>query len=123
MNQILQQILIWLHKWGWLAAILATLTILLLVPLYVTVSRFDHVDPDGQHRQAAIILGAALWDGKPSPALTERLNMGLHLYKEHKVDHLILSGGLEKWNGISEAEAMKRYLTTHGKISCLRPPS
>jgi uncharacterized SAM-binding protein YcdF (DUF218 family) len=114
MNQIWQQSLIWLHKWGWLAAIIATLALLPIVSLYVKVSQFDHVDPDGQQRQAAIILGAALWDGKPSPALTERLNMGLRLYKEHKVNHLILSGGLEKWDGISEAEAMKRYLTAHG---------
>jgi uncharacterized SAM-binding protein YcdF (DUF218 family) len=85
------------------------------VMLYTIVSSFDEVDPDQKKRDAAIILGAALWDNKPSPALIERLEMAYTLYANHKVEYLILSGGLgDGGNRISEAEAMKRYLMAKG---------
>jgi uncharacterized SAM-binding protein YcdF (DUF218 family) len=81
--------------------------------LWTLVSRYDHVDPDGQTRQAAIVLGAALWDQQPSPALQERLNQALKLYHDGLVQYIILSGGLGN-NGITEAEGMKKYLVDRG---------
>lgn len=81
--------------------------------LYVLVSRYDKIDPDGTHRRAGVILGAALWNQQPSPALIERLNLGIQLFRQKKVDYLILSGGKGKQT-ISEAEAMAKYLEEHG---------
>lgn len=69
---------------------------------------------DDNKREAAIILGAALWDNKPSPALIERLNKALTLYRQQKVDILILSGGLGSKDQQSEAQAMQTYLLAHG---------
>lgn len=64
---------------------------------------------------AGIILGAALWNNKPSPALRERLDYGLQLYEDGIVDMLILSGG---HGGLastkSEAEGMRDYLIEKG---------
>jgi uncharacterized SAM-binding protein YcdF (DUF218 family) len=64
---------------------------------------------------AGIILGAALWNDLPSPALKERLEFALRLYKEGTVDKLILSGGLDA-NGSTktEAEGMRDYLIKKG---------
>jgi uncharacterized SAM-binding protein YcdF (DUF218 family) len=64
---------------------------------------------------AAIVLGAALWNNQPSPGLRERLDYGLKLYKQGNVKHLILSGGHDH-NGstISEAEGMRNYLVARG---------
>lgn len=68
-----------------------------------------------EHRQVAIVLGAALWNDKPSPGLRERLDLAYKLYADKKVDYLIVSGGLDA-NGatITEAEGMKRYLVDRG---------
>ena len=62
-----------------------------------------------------ILLGAALWNDKPSPGLKERLDYAYSLYKLGKTDKLILTGGLDG-NGstITEAEGMRRYLTARG---------
>ena len=62
-----------------------------------------------------IVLGAALWNDRPSPALRERLDHAARLYREGRIKHLIVSGGLDG-NGstITEAEGMKNDLTGRG---------
>ncbi|MCS1351733.1 YdcF family protein [Mechercharimyces sp. CAU 1602] len=77
------------------------------------VSAHDETAMPTEKRDVAIVLGAALWEGKPSPALEERLQMALQLYKEKRVDVLLLSGGVGD-DGISEAEGMKQYLVEEG---------
>ncbi|UVI27694.1 YdcF family protein [Paenibacillus spongiae] len=64
---------------------------------------------------AAIVLGAALWDNEPSPGLQERLDHALKLYKQGTVSNLILTGGLDH-NGstLTEAEGMRDYLLAKG---------
>jgi uncharacterized SAM-binding protein YcdF (DUF218 family) len=99
----------------WMIGGVITLIVLLLpfCTLWNLVSRYDHAEPSAEHHRIAIVLGAALWDQQPSPALKERLNLALRLYKEKRVDYLLLSGGLGV-SGITEAEGMKRYLIAHG---------
>jgi len=64
---------------------------------------------------AGIILGAALWNDQPSPALKERLDYAIKLYEEGYVNYLILSGGKpENRRGLTEAEGMKEYLLNAG---------
>ncbi|GFN30800.1 YdcF family protein [Paenibacillus xylaniclasticus] len=64
---------------------------------------------------AIIVLGAALWNDRPSPGLKERLDHAYSLYKEGKAEKLILTGGLDH-NGskLTEAEGMRRYLMSLG---------
>lgn len=65
--------------------------------------------------KAGIVLGAALWNDSPSPALKERLEYALRLLEEGTVETLILSGG---YGGVastlSEAEGMANYLMAKG---------
>ncbi|KHE72433.1 YdcF family protein [Halobacillus sp. BBL2006] len=63
---------------------------------------------------AAIILGAAQWNGKPSPVFEGRLKQGIELYKEDKVDYLVFTGGMSKNAASSEAEVGKRYALERG---------
>lgn len=72
----------------------------------------------GEHTKGApsdviIVLGAAVWNGKPSPALRERLDVALQAWKDKKAPVIIGSGGT---NGeeLSEGETMKRYLVAGG---------
>ena len=64
---------------------------------------------------AAIVLGAALWNDVPSPGLRERLDHAAELYKQGNVNYLLLTGGLDH-NGstMTEAEGMRGYLTKKG---------
>jgi len=68
-----------------------------------------------QTTDVAIVLGAALWNDRPSPALRERLDQAYRLYETKQVTRIIVSGGLGA-NGstITEAEGMRRYLTERG---------
>ncbi|GGF89731.1 YdcF family protein [Paenibacillus abyssi] len=62
-----------------------------------------------------IVLGAALWNDRPSPGLRERLDHAYRLYEQGKLDHIIVSGGMD-YNGstITEAEGMRNYLIELG---------
>jgi uncharacterized SAM-binding protein YcdF (DUF218 family) len=101
------------NKWVMAAVALFVAGLIPLVWYWPAVSRYDNARPPEEPHQAGIVLGAALWDGKPSPALKERLEMALSLYRQGKVKYLIVSGGPES-DRITEAEVMKRYLTARG---------
>jgi uncharacterized SAM-binding protein YcdF (DUF218 family) len=65
--------------------------------------------------EVGIVLGAALWNGEPSPALRERLDHALKLYGEGRFDTFIVTGGYDHPGAkLSEAEGMQRYLTAKG---------
>ena len=87
--------------------------LLIFILFWNRVSRYDHASIQPTPRPAGLVLGAALWDEKPSPALKERLDLAYQLYREGWVQHLILSGGKGD-DGLSEAEGMKRYLVDKG---------
>ncbi|MBA4494871.1 YdcF family protein [Paenactinomyces guangxiensis] len=101
------------NKWMITGIVLFILVMIPFSYLWILVSRYDDTEPDRVPRQAAIVLGAALWDQQPSPALQERLNQALSLYKDGLVQYIVLSGGLGD-NGITEAEGMKKYLMDRG---------
>ena len=63
---------------------------------------------------AAVVLGAAAWDRKPSPVLEERLNHALQLYKTGKVRKLIFTGGFGDKAAMAESEVARDYALAHG---------
>lgn len=61
----------------------------------------------------AVVFGAGLMDGKPSPYLAHRLDAALELYRAHKVRAILVTGD----NGTvqyDETDAMRGYLIGHG---------
>ncbi|MEK3881341.1 YdcF family protein [Paenibacillus sp. PL2-23] len=64
---------------------------------------------------AGIVLGAALWNDRPSPALKERLDYALELLNNGTVGALVLSGGHGgRSSTLTEAEGMRNYLVQQG---------
>ncbi len=49
---------------------------------------------DGGPADAAVVLGAAVWNDEPSPLFRERLNHALNLYAGGRVETLIFTGGV-----------------------------
>ncbi len=62
----------------------------------------------------ALVMGAAQYDGEPSPALRRRLDRALELFEEGCIDTIIVSGGSRPGDRFSEGEAGVRYLVASG---------
>jgi len=64
-------------------------------------------------KKVAIILGAAALNNRPSDVLKERLLAGIKLYKEGKVEKLLMSGD-NRVSHYSEPEVMQKYAEAKG---------
>lgn len=63
---------------------------------------------------AIVVLGAAQYDGKPSPVLQARLDHAIQLYHAGLAEHLIMTGGVGVGDTVSEAEVSRRYAVRNG---------
>lgn len=63
-----------------------------------------------------LILGAGLWNNKPSPLLRDRLDTGINLYKENIAPKIVMSGDHINKN-YDEVTAMKKYAMDKEVIS------
>ena len=64
--------------------------------------------------QAILILGTRVYGQEPGPMLQLRLEKALALYRQGYAPYLVASGGQGADEGISEAAAMRNYLTARG---------
>ena len=99
--------------------ILIAVTLLLLLglvcALIVIQGRRDEAQQVGAGQVgAALVLGAAQWNGDPSPVLRARLDHALELYRRGQVRQIILTGGVGAGDTTSEAAAGKQYLIERG---------
>ena len=63
---------------------------------------------------AIVVLGAAQYDGRPSPVLRARLDHGIALYKRGLAPRLIVTGGRGIGDTTTEAAVGRRYAIRHG---------
>jgi vancomycin permeability regulator SanA len=68
---------------------------------------------DAPHAPVAIVFGAGLWDGEPSPYLAHRLDAALRLYGRGTVRTILVSGD-NRTTDYDEPTAMRRYLVRRG---------
>ncbi|TMV52759.1 YdcF family protein [Paenibacillus mesophilus] len=68
----------------------------------------------GSPSDSIIVLGAAVWNGKPSPALRERINIALEAWNKKLAPRIIATGGIGLPGEPSEAETIKKYLIERG---------
>jgi len=75
-----------------------------------------HVSREDQARpvDAIVVLGAAHYNGKPSPVLRGRLDHALSLYRHGLAPRLVVTGGTHPGDTESEAAAQRSYLLAHG---------
>jgi uncharacterized SAM-binding protein YcdF (DUF218 family) len=74
-----------------------------------------HVSREDQARpvDAIVVLGAAHYNGKPSPVLRGRLDHALSLYRQGLAPHLVVTGGTHPGDSESEAAVQRHYLLDH----------
>jgi uncharacterized SAM-binding protein YcdF (DUF218 family) len=63
---------------------------------------------------AILVLGAAQYNGRPSPVLRARLDHALDLHDRGLAPCLIFTGGVGTGDTLSEAEVSRRYAIRHG---------
>lgn len=63
---------------------------------------------------AALVLGAAAWDKRPSPVFRERINHAIALYQSRRVGKIVFTGGRTKKGYMTEAEVGRRYALKQG---------
>src|SRR5687767_2551297 len=59
--------------------------------------------------QAIVVLGAAQWDGRPSPVLRARVDHAVGLWKKGFAPVLIMTGGRGPGDTTTEAAVERRY--------------
>jgi uncharacterized SAM-binding protein YcdF (DUF218 family) len=97
--------------------------LLLLAPLLLLAA----VIPDAYHvlvgppsgvlrcpADTIVVMGAAQYDGRPSPVLRRRLDAALELYREGCARGLVVSGGRRPGDRFSEGATGVRYLEARG---------
>jgi vancomycin permeability regulator SanA len=63
---------------------------------------------------AIIVLGAAQYNGRPSPVLKDRLDHALALYEADLADTIVLTGGRQEGDVFTEATTGYNYLRGEG---------
>jgi uncharacterized SAM-binding protein YcdF (DUF218 family) len=96
-------------------------SLVLVIVLAVTASavvvwRAAHHDgaSDVDRADAIIVLGAAQYDGEPSPVFRGRLDHAVLLWEQGRADHIVTVGGKRPGDRTTEAEAGRDYLVARG---------
>jgi uncharacterized SAM-binding protein YcdF (DUF218 family) len=63
---------------------------------------------------AIVVLGAAHYNGRPSPVLRARVDHGLQLLRARLAPRIVVTGGTHPGDTESEAEVGRRYLAAAG---------
>jgi uncharacterized SAM-binding protein YcdF (DUF218 family) len=95
------------------------LTILLVAavayPLWLALQVWEQSRRDENHSaDAIVVLGAAQYDGDPSPVFRARLDQAAYLYGEGFSDTVIVTGGKRAGDRFTESEAGRGYLVSQG---------
>ncbi|MCX5382630.1 vancomycin high temperature exclusion protein [Streptomyces sp. NBC_00083] len=77
-----------------------------------TGGRIGTVD-DAPAAGVAVVFGAGLWKGEPSPYLAGRLDAAVRLYRAGKVKAVLVTGDNSRTD-YDEPDAMRGYLVRHG---------
>lgn len=69
---------------------------------------------EGAKSDTIIVLGAAVWNGRPSPALLERIEVASDAWNRQLAPRIIATGGIGLPGEPSEAATIKKTLTARG---------
>ena len=94
---------------------MAVLVLALLPATWVRLAGDSRVrtEADVPSEPVAVVFGAGLWQGRPSPYLAHRLDAAARLYAAGKVRVLLVTGDNSR-TSYDEPGAMRTYLTAHG---------
>jgi len=69
---------------------------------------------DARPAQAVVVMGAAQYDGVPSPDLVARLEEAQSLWERHMAPTVVVTGSKQKGDHFTEAQASGTWLLQHG---------
>jgi uncharacterized SAM-binding protein YcdF (DUF218 family) len=95
--------------------LLIALAIVIAYPLFLAFriwqqSRIDEV----RSADAIVVLGAAQYNGSPSPVFEARLEQAEYLYSEDLAPRIVVTGGKPEGDVFSESEVGRGYLVAQG---------
>jgi uncharacterized SAM-binding protein YcdF (DUF218 family) len=95
--------------------VLAGLALLVAYVAITFVQVYRAKDHDGaREADAIIVLGAAQYNGRPSPVLQDRLDHALALYEAGLADTIVVTGGRQAGDRFTEATTGYNYLRDRG---------
>ncbi|MCX4761969.1 YdcF family protein [Streptomyces sp. NBC_01275] len=96
-------------------AVMAASVLALLPATWLYVSTADRLGTtaDAPRAEVAVVFGAGLWNGEPSPYLAHRLDAAATLYRAGRVSVVLVTGDNSR-KDYDEPDAMRGYLTKHG---------
>ncbi|MEZ5340046.1 MAG: YdcF family protein [Acidimicrobiales bacterium] len=95
------------------SGVVVGLVVLYVVSTFVDIWLASRRDFDGA-AEAAIVLGAAQYNGQPSPVFAGRLDLGAELYFAGAIDVVVVTGGNQVGDRTTEAKAGYDYLRRLG---------
>ncbi|MER8028145.1 ElyC/SanA/YdcF family protein [Streptomyces bauhiniae] len=90
--------------------------VLALLPstwLYVSTADRLRTASDVPRTEVAVVFGAGLWNGGPSPYLAHRLDAAARLYRAGRIEAVLVTGDNSR-KDYDEPSAMRTYLSRHG---------
>jgi uncharacterized SAM-binding protein YcdF (DUF218 family) len=98
-----------------LRVVAAILVLLLFYPACLAFQVWEQTQDDENHTaDAIVVLGAAQYDGDPSPVFEARLDHAAYLFQEGFSETIIVTGGKQAGDRFTEAEAGGNYLVGRG---------
>ncbi|MFI1416551.1 vancomycin high temperature exclusion protein [Streptomyces sp. NPDC020731] len=96
-------------------AAVAVCVLALLPATWLRVTTDDRLrtTTDVPRTDVAVVFGAGLWDGEPSPYLAHRLDAAAELYRAGRIEVVLVTGDNSR-EEYDEPDAMRAYLTQHG---------
>lgn len=95
------------------AVSLAAYFVVSLVQVWTT-GRDDWFARGDTRVDAIVVLGAAQYDGRPSPQFASRLDHALLLWNRGAADAIVVTGGKQSGDRFTEAESGRDYLVARG---------
>jgi uncharacterized SAM-binding protein YcdF (DUF218 family) len=99
--------------WWWMRRIAFVVVSLYLISAFITVNAASSND-DRRPAQAIVVLGAAQYNGRPSPVLKARLDHAFRLFEAKVAPLIIVTGGRQAGDRTTEAAAGAEYLIGRG---------
>ncbi len=93
------------------AVFLVALTAWLLIVALVLVAG---ARPELKESDAIVVMGAAQYNGRPSPVLKSRVDHAIELYGRGLAPRILFTGGVGTGDTVSEAQVARRYALESG---------
>lgn len=100
----------------WAVSLLAACFVIMVAAVFgiITLVYVQARTDEAQQVDAIVVMGAAQFNGRPSPVLQARLDQALALYNAGLAPRIAVTGGQQPGDAFTEAETGYRYLTEQG---------